>query len=191
MAGPGSRSRPATAHGWHRHAQAPLQLTLGWAAGDLAEGVAPGVEVDPHAVGVAEQSTGGRLRLGELGSHSETGVAAEALLGAVLGPDVGDISGEGLAVDPPYRAAQLSGGDPTACVGEHRRAGRVEQPPPCSHTCGGGRAVHEARTLFAPDARLPRRSRPLALLLLGPLTGALRLADVRANHQCHGYEGYK
>jgi hypothetical protein len=128
---------------------------------------------------VAEQSAGGRLRLGELGRDRQTGVAPEALGGAVLGPDGSDVAREGLAIDALDGSAQPPCGDPAASVGQDRRAGGLEQAPPGGHTGGRGRAAHEARALVAPDPGLANRAGAQALLLLGPRALALRLADVR------------
>src|SRR5215208_183123 len=176
MDGPGSRSRAAAARCRHRDRCALREQALARVPDDLAECVAPAVEVVPHAVGVTDQSARARLRLLELGGDREAGVAPEALRRAVLGADAGDGPRERLALDPPDRPAELSGGDASPRVGEHRRARRVEQAPPCGHTRAGGRAGSEAWTLLATYFCLMRRADALALLLLGALAFAPRLA---------------
>jgi hypothetical protein len=89
--------------------------------GDLAEGVAAGLEVDERPVLVAEQASL------ELGAHGEAGVAAAAAGEVVVGAPAVDGARVRLALDAADAAGELAAADAGAGVGADRRREIVEQ----------------------------------------------------------------
>src|SRR5919106_5462167 len=112
----------------HRHGLARLQAALAGTACDPAERVAAALEVDPHAVGVADHA-GLALRVGalvtatvgarEAGGHGEARVVPGGLGEVLVGASARDGARIRLAGDVADRAVELTGRGALARVREH------------------------------------------------------------------------